>query len=498
MMPLLYVLYSIQLAVMQQVPSGTQLSVRLTSPVGSFSSRPGSPLSGVLIAPVIISGRTLLPAGSSLSGRVTSVKRVGFGVYHERASLGLQFDRLALPGEQPVPLSAQIAQVDNAREKVTSRGVIQGIRSTGSISYRVSGYVRTALLWDVHAEMAEWAIKSLLLELPEPEIYYPAGTELTLKLTRRLTFAPAPDPVPSADQLSDDDLADLRTLVSSMPVRTEDPETNRPSDVTNVMFVGSREEITRAFRAAGWSEARPDSIRARIGCIRAAAEVHGFTAAPMTNLLLNGTGADMSWQKSLNDVSKRHHIRIWKQPGLWYGQEIWMAAATRDVDFAYMRPGRPFTHEIEPKVDLERDKVAYDLAFTSCARPLTWALRQDMPRFTRNATGDAIATDTRMVVMQMNACPSPRVASEDQESLLARGGKLQRFCRREIMITRNDFLRTNIYYRSWEASRWTVNYVRYRRRKASEMRALRADYGPAGSSPPAVPHPSALAVPAFR
>jgi hypothetical protein len=501
MTPLVYLLYSIQALMLQQAPVGTHLSVRLTTTVGSFASKPGMPVNGIVIAPVMLEGRVLVPAGSTVSGKMKSVTRVGFGVYHERAALGLEFDRLTLPDGEPIPLFAQVAEVDNARERVTSKGLIQGIRSTGSLSYRVSGYVRTALLWDVHAEMAEWAIKSLLVELPEPEIYYPAGTEMKLKLTKPLTLATAVEPSADTDQLSDDDLANLRVVAASMPLRTQDPESKRPSDLTNVLLIGSREEITAAFQAAGWSEARRDSIRNRIGCIRAAAEDHGFKAAPMTTLLLDGVVPDMSWQKSLNDVSKRHHIRVWKQPGMWYGQELWLAAATRDVDFAYMRPGRTFTHEIDPKVDDERDKVANDLTFTSCARPLAWAEREKMPRFTRNATGDPIGTDTRIVVLQMNSCPSPQLSTEHQdtgEPLMARGSKWQRFARREIIITRNDFLRTNIYYRSYEASRWAVNYVRYRRRKASEMRALLADYGPAGSSQPAVPHAAGLTVQSVR
>ena len=67
-------------------------------------------------------------------------------------------------------------------------------------------------------------------------------------------------------------------------------------------------------------------------------------------------------------------------------------------------------------------------------------------------------------------------------------GCFQRFIRREIIITRNDFLRTNIYYRSYEASKWAVNYIRYRKRRANEMRALLAEFGPAGSSPALTSH----------
>jgi hypothetical protein len=508
MMPLFYLLFSAHTLLFQQLPAGTRLNVRLSTPVGSFSSKPGMPVSGVLIAPVVKDGDVLIPAGSIVTGTVNNVTRVGYGVRHERASLGLRFDHLNISGGEPLPMPSKVVEIDNARERVTSAGVVQGIRSTGSISYRVSGYVRTALLWDVHAEMAEWAIKSLLVELPEPEIYYPAGTELTLKLTGPVALASQGESEAETSPLSDDDLTDLRSLVTSMPKRTRDPENNRLSDVTNVLLIGSQEEIAQAFRAAGWSEATPDTIRARIGCIRAAAEIHGFRAAPMTNLLLNGKGPDMSWQKGLNDVSKRHHIRLWKQAGMWYGQELWLAAATRDVDFAYMRPGRTFTHEIAPIVDQERDKVTNDLVFTDCARPLDLTLRPELPRFSRNGTGDPIATDTRLAVLQMNSCSIQQARGENPDdgpipdhgasSNVARGGKMQRFVRREIMITRNDFLRTNVYYRSWEVSRWVVDYVRYRRRKSSEMRVLLADYGPAGSSPVTSPHSPGLAVKTLR
>ncbi len=504
MLPLVYLLYSLQVIagqadMVRQIPTATQLHIRLTTAVASYSSKAGDPVNAILISPVTMDGSTFLPVGTSVSGRITKVTRVGFGIYHEQAALSMDFDLVRLPGGQPVPLNTQIAQVDNARERVTSRGLIRGVRATGSISYRVSGYVRTAILWGVHAEMAEWAVKSLLVALPEPEIYYPAGSELTLRLTRKLTFIAPEETAPPKEQLAREELDDLRSLVASMPVRTHDPETDRSSDLTNVLLIGSRDEIETAFRAAGWTEAGPDSVRARIGCIRAAAEIHNFRGAPMSPLLLEGADADMSWQKSLNDVSKRHHIRIWKQPGLWNGQELWMAAATRDVDFAYLRPGRPFTHRIDPHIDEERDKVADDLAFTSCAHPLAWTERQGAPRFTKNATGDPIATDTRLVVVQMSGCPTAQAAAGTSgENVEARGGKWKRFARREIIITRSDLIRGNIYWRSFEMSRWAVDYVRYRRKKASELRTLRAEYGPAGSSPPVVPRISGRPVQALR
>ena len=498
MNPLVYLLFSLHPLTIQQIPTDTPLEIRLENCVGSFASHPGDPVNAVLIAPIVVQGREIVPLGAMLSGKLAKVTRVGYGVRHETASLRLEFDALTLRDGANLPISTRVVEVENGREKVNASGTIQGVRSTASISNRVAGYVKIALLWDVHAEMAEWAIKSMVVSLPEPEIYYPAGTELHVTLTRPVTlFSPAePDP---ADVITDDQLSELRGLVAGLPIRTRDPDNHRPSDPTNVLLIGSRQEISQAFRAAGWSEARPTSLRSRIGTIRAAAEVHGFDEQPMTSLLLKGEEADMSWQKGLNDVSKRHHIRIWKQPATWKGQEIWMAAATRDVDFAYLRPGKYFTHEIDPKVDEERDKVAYDLEFTTCASPLVWIARQGMPRFTRNGTGDPIGTDTRMAVLQMNSCRTPRLSneSEDTKPLTVRGSKWQRFLRREVLVTRNDVLRSNIYYRSFEGAEWVYKYFRNRTRKQQEMRSLLATYGPPGSSPATQPRGSAL-VKAFR
>ena len=81
---------------------------------------------------------------------------------------------------------SRVAEVDNSRERVTLNGRIHGVRSTASLCYRVSGYIRTVLQWEFHAGLAVWAIRSFLMQLPEPEIYYPAGVELTLTLTRPL------------------------------------------------------------------------------------------------------------------------------------------------------------------------------------------------------------------------------------------------------------------------------------------------------------------------
>src|SRR5271165_2418995 len=169
-------------------------------------------VSAVLIAPVMGDGRTVLPAGRVLSGKVKSAAGVGLGTRHETASLDLEFNRVALPGGDPVALRSRVTEVDNARERVTRDGRIHGVCATDSGSYRLSGYVRDLLFrCELHARIAELIVKAAVINPPEPEIYLPAGAELTLSLTERLFLrSSVEDPASRASPANERE--DLRRL----------------------------------------------------------------------------------------------------------------------------------------------------------------------------------------------------------------------------------------------------------------------------------------------
>lgn len=516
-----YVLLALNLLGVRQVPTGTQLHVRLLTPIGSYASRAGDPVKAVLIAPVYLpSGAfvpeetgadaaaqadpeqtAVLPAGSILMGHLKSVQRVGFGFIHENAALDLTFDDITLPNGETVPLSSRVLAVDNGRERVAKDGSIRGERATNTLSYRVSGYVRTAMQWEFHAALAVWAIKTLLVQVPESEIYYPAGVELTLTLTGQVKLPPplvaetggGPDEgltarrsVPAAFSL--EERAQIEELVSTFPVRTHTPLTNRDSDFVNLMFIGSRRQISAAFEAAGWNQPAGVNMRTNIRRIRAVAEGRGDVEAPISVLLLNGSSPDMAWQKSFNDVSKRHHIRIWKQTDLPDGREIWVGAATRDIDFAYLRPGWAVTHKIEENIDRERTKVINDLIFTSCVGQMDEFDRTQVPGSGFNATGDPISTDTRLAVVGLGPCSTGLEQGDDGSVLRAsaaaplrrHGNRVQRFARREVLCFRSDLLRENPYWRGYEGVRFLVAAIRDRRQHSADPQIYAQAYSREG------------------
>jgi hypothetical protein len=190
----------------------------------------------------------------------------------------------------------------------------------------------------------------------------------------------------------------------------------------------------------------------------------------MSSMQVNNAEPDMAWEKSFNDASKRDHIRMWKQSETWQGRDLWVAAATRDIDFAYFRPNQRMTHQIERDVDQERDKVTGDLSFTACVDAVDSLDRSNVPKAARNATGDFMTTDGRLAVLRMNDCVSPRsTPTEDESALPLHGNKVQRFARREVLSFRNDLLRENIYYRAYEGTRWLIEAaIRRHRRHLTE------------------------------
>jgi LssY-like putative type I secretion system component LssY len=458
----------------REIPAGTHLEIRLTTPVGTYASKVGAPVSAVLTAAVMDDRDVLLPAGSTLCGEVKAVRRVGLGIVHETSAIRIEFNRITLPDSTVYPISARVMEVDNARERVGRDGLISAERSTGSLSNRAAGYVRMAVGLNLHAQLGLWAVKTLLVDVPEPEIYYPAGVDLTLLLTEPVTVEAREETDDIARRLTDEELATLEEIVASIPERTAN-RSHHASDVINVMLLGSREQLSAAFLAAGWSETAPATFRSHLRNVGAVLGNTGNRIAPMSTLLLDGETADMMWQKGLNDVGKRHHIRIWKRSETWNGQEIWMGAATHDVDYAFLRPGMLVTHRIAQDIDRERDKVVHDLEFESSVDMADWIERPEVSRELHNATGDRMTTDGRLAVVRVMTRPTARLTLGLLPDALPRHGKMmERFARREILSMRNELIRNNSYWRSYEAIRWAVTAARKHQESGVEVAEVRS------------------------
>src|ERR1039458_10832330 len=104
------------------LPAGQTLWIRLSSPVSSYSSKPGDPVHAVLIEAVTCENETILPVGTNIGGVVHSVRKVGWGIRHETSALDLRFTNAVVGPGPSVAISALVTEVRKSREQGCARG----------------------------------------------------------------------------------------------------------------------------------------------------------------------------------------------------------------------------------------------------------------------------------------------------------------------------------------------------------------------------------------
>jgi hypothetical protein len=455
-------------------PSGTTLEARLLTPLSSYTARPGQEVAAVITTPVCPGNNDPLPSGAVLHGEVTRVHRVGIGLIHETAQMRIEFDDLLLPGGSSYPVKTHLTAIDNARERVDSNGAIHGIRATATLSNRAGERLAFLALGHPAAMLPLFAVESAMFHFPEPEIELIRGADLHLAVEFPSEWGEVSRcAVP--ETISADDWAELHTVVDSLPYWTYSKRQPQPLDLVNLVFVGSRDEISRAFTAAGWVGARANSMHAGIKAIRAIAEDHALADAPMRTLLLDGVEPDMQLQKSMDTFEKRDHLRIWAREGEFDGRQVWASAATRDLAAVFSLRPFGFTHQIQDNVDLERDQVVSDLAFTGCVDSVAYVARAETVRQSGESYRKGVSTDSRVAVVSLNPCLQP---AEDLSSIgdMPQPPKSVRWIRRVLLTARNHYLRDNWIWRTGDAIRLTFNAVRgWDRERKNERDAQAVD-----------------------
>jgi opacity protein-like surface antigen len=432
-------------ALAEPVAVGTRLEIRLQQPISSYATQKGTRISGVLVAPLTEGGEMLLPLGTTVEGSVVAVRKVGLGVVHETARLDLQFDRVVLADGTSVPLQCKVIEVENARESVDTQGRIQGIRSTATLSNRASGMVGSLAFGDPIAAIFTTAASASVLRFSEPEISLPAGTELIAELTAPIVLPKtAPILVPPI-ATTPADKADLLKLVEELPFRTYTDKSHIPSDITNLIFIGSADEVQRAFAASDWVQVDSLTAESTYATIRSVAENQGYKSAPMSTLLLGGQPPVYAYAKTLNTFSKRHHLRVWASSLPWEGQTVWTSSSTHDTGIGFSKKNKTFIHLIDSHIDNERAKVVNDLIFTGCVSNVQLVARSWIPKDAKNGTGEELITDGRIAVLQLNECRIAQdTVEEDGNTLRVHGNRVERISRQTTLTLKNNILRDNV------------------------------------------------------
>ena len=467
----------------EQVPVGQTFEIRLLQPLASYTSKPHTSVRALLVESPQCDGSAVFPVGTIVEGRIQSVHRVGMGIRHETAAIHLVFDRFSSVNGESTEMQSQVVNVDNARENV-KKGVIQGVLGTQTPQGRITSRLKYLPTINPYSDWFLLAFRATFPIFPEPEIYFPAGTDMRLELTAPMHVANRLTVESMVGDFSPSEKDELSMMVQSIPERTF-TQKGKAADAINLVFLGSRVQLDDSFAAAGWKDSDPASRRAAFRQFHAFLALKNYPTQPMSQQLFEGRPSDMTRQKSLDSYAKRDHSRIWSTGERWDGQPAWVAAGTRDTSAAISIRQRKLIHHVETNIDDEREKVVRDLTVAGCVDAVFVAGRPAASRSFENATGDDLRTDGGVSVVRLKNCERPDFASSTDTSLPFRPrSKFARYFRMQVLSFRGDVLRGNIIYGVFDLSRMSIRAYRSTRARNAEAREYaRSLRNPANPAP---------------
>jgi hypothetical protein len=180
------------------IPAGTALMVKLDTTLATFSNRAGDPFRGTLKQPVVINGKTIVPAGATVEGRVTKVaepRRIS-----GKPTIGLLPEALILPTGERFFLDASLVDTDIKGSDVNQEGQFKGSGHDRRDQEEVGGGTAGGMLIGGLAGGPVGVLVGGAIGAGSTGAYWlskhhsatlPAGTTLTLELNRDLSMTPA-------------------------------------------------------------------------------------------------------------------------------------------------------------------------------------------------------------------------------------------------------------------------------------------------------------------
>jgi LssY C-terminus len=380
---------------------GQTLSVRLNGPVYSEHSRTGDPVEATVTYPLCKSGENIscpkdelvLAPGTKVQATILFAQKAPDK--YSRPRLVLDFSNIIHADGTRSPLYARVIDVDNARETVRNNeilGIVQPHATTkASIALAALGMSNPIAGYTIKGVSAVYGLSI------RREILFPAGTDIQIQIVRPSMLKTRDTwsgwPVLPVDQK-------LQAIAAGAPLRVHTKD-NTPSDLTNLIFIGSQQQLIAAFQEAGWFEADSLSMGSALKSVQATIRGTGYTNAPVSLLMIDGKPPDLIFQKSLDTFAKRHHIRIWKLPETYQGHDVWIGAATHDIAISTAKAKTKWSHRIDPHIDREREWIETDLLYKGTATSYVLVDRPRAPKKTANATGDELLTDGRVSIVEL-------------------------------------------------------------------------------------------------
>jgi hypothetical protein len=186
-----------------------------------------------------------------------------------------------------------------------------------------------------------------------------------------------------------------------------------PGDPLNIGLVGSKADVVKAWRLAGWYPADPITLATSIEIAASVVLHRPFPDAPVSNLYYDGRHQDLAFEKPVGgSADQRHHVRLWMT--LDNGAEhrpVWLGSATFDRGVGVSHYTGQITHHIAPNIDTERNSAIADLTNAGVLIEIYHVAGVGPAMNGRNGGGDRYFTDGEIIVgvIGVDAVPNRRL-----------------------------------------------------------------------------------------
>jgi hypothetical protein len=202
---------------------------------------------------------------------------------------------------------------------------------------------------------------------------------------------------------------ELRQALENLPCCATNEQGTKNGDPLNLVFIGSREDISAAFVRRGWLPAEQTHGKAVWKTIKSFLFGTRYRYSPVSPLYLYGRQQDFAGQKPRHTVHQRNHLRAWLSPMRFRGKEVWIGQISRDIGVRFtIKTWPPVTHKIDPDVDEAMYALMEDLIYSQQVSKAGWVkgvgkASRTKPRY--NLTGDPYFTFGLRSVLEFERRP---------------------------------------------------------------------------------------------
>lgn len=165
----------------------------------------------------------------------------------------------------------------------------------------------------------------------------------------------------SPDEARDLDLNELRAYLELLPCCVLGGDRETAGDPLNIVVLGNGLHVLAVFVRQGWDMTETMTKGSVWRTIKSSVFGVKYRTSPVSPLYVYDRAQDVALQKTRGSVDERNHLRLWRAPVTFRGEEVWVGQISRDIGIK-LSSKTVVTHKIDPLVDEARFALLMDMA----------------------------------------------------------------------------------------------------------------------------------------